>query len=117
MHYIEGALPAGEKFARVLGDMKGTVRLTCVVLDGQAGAVTAGYEPGGGYAGTVVADGGELDGCAYRDIAGEELVTVTVDKDASPLAGEGKSFRGFRWSAWSLEGFLFVILRFYRGVR
>lgn len=83
MHCIEGVLPAGETFARVLGDIEGAGNLTCVSLEGEVLAVSVYYEPGGGYAVTVVADGGELDGCAYRDIAGEELVTVTVDKDAS----------------------------------
>lgn len=95
VHCVEGVLPAGETFARVPGDVKGTVRLTSVVLNGQAGAVTAGYEPGGGDASAVVADGGELDGCTYGNTGGDEQVTVTINEDVASLVGEGDAFGGF----------------------
>lgn len=53
------------------------------------------YEPGGGYTGTVVADGGELDGCAYRDIVGEERVSVSINEDVASLVGKGDTCGGF----------------------
>lgn len=109
MHCIEGVLPAGETFARVLGDIEGAGNLTCVSLEGEVLTVSVYYEPGGGYAGTVVADGGELDGCAYRDIVGDERVSVSINEDVASLVGKGDYLRGLRWSACSFRGFSFVV--------
>lgn len=95
MHRVEGVLPASETFARVLGNVEGTSNLTRVSLEGEVLTIAAYYEPGGGDARAVVADGGELDGCTYRDIVGDERVSVSINEDVASLVGKGDTCGGF----------------------
>lgn len=92
---VFSVFPAGETFTVTLNNVEGTVGLTCVVLDGEAGTVAAGYEAGGGDAHAVVADGGKLDGGTYLNFLGYEEVSITVNERVTPFVGEGNYFGGF----------------------